>query len=159
MMTDRRGRRVGCAVVDVGADVQQQRLELVEQLDQGVVQGFRRQRDGWFGDGQIEHGAPHASSKYRPMTGICPRRSSRTIALPTNAVSARPNSRPPSPFTSIPSTVRWVRIAPAIEAIASPAPTGASAGMNSSSDAISSVTAEPIRPHGYARLVGGMEIH
>src|SRR6185295_3612508 len=95
-----------------------------------------------------ELGAHAAILQKRPTTGSCARRIMTTIRLPANAVSANPKSRPPSPLTSIPSTVRWLRIAPDITPIVRMAPYGANAGTNNKADATSSTTPEPMRPQG-----------
>ena len=60
------------------------------------------------------------------------------------------NSSPLSPWTSIPSKVRWLMIAPVIMPRARTAPAHTKRRVRSRIAAINSSTPDPIRPHGSA---------
>src|SRR5512144_3012770 len=95
--------------------------------------------------------------KNRPPTiGISPRRTNRITALSTNTVTASPNNKPPSPLTTIPSLVRWLKIAPVIVPKASTAPIVTVEGIISRITATSSTAPEPNRPHGSSQSVEKM---
>jgi hypothetical protein len=93
-----------------------------------------------------------------PMTGISRRRITRITRQLMKTTMARPNKSPLSPLpslsiTSMPSFVRWVRIAPATAPSASIAPIVTVAGIKSNITATSSSTPDPILPHGSAPSV------
>src|SRR5713101_843877 len=90
----------------------------------------------------------HAS--LLPTTGISLRWRSRLTVEQTKTVSASAKSRPLSPWTSMPSTVRWLRMAPAITPIARSDPSQVNRGVRIRIAAISSTTPDPMRPHGSA---------
>src|SRR5262245_9981971 len=115
--------------INLAADVEQQRLQLIKEQCES-------------------HGRAYAIPMRRPATGSCERRMKITMALPAKTRRARPNSRPPSPWTSMPRIRMWLAMAPAMTPIASSAPSGAVDGINSRIEAISSTTPEPMRPQG-----------
>src|SRR6516164_1345478 len=90
----------------------------------------------------------HAS--LSPMNGICLRCRYKVIREATNTMMARAKSNPLSPWTSIPSSVKWLKMAPAVAPAASSAPSQVNRGVRSKIDATSSITPEPMRPQGSA---------
>src|SRR6266851_4053052 len=90
----------------------------------------------------------HAS--LLPITGISLRWSSRFAVEQTNTLSASTNSSPLSPWTSMPSTVKWLSMAPAITPMARSDPSQVNRGVRIRIAAISSTTPDPMRPHGSA---------
>src|SRR5258708_33371507 len=61
--------------------------------------------------GERQH---HAISKKWPTIGSCARRIVRTMAPHAKTATARPESKPPSPLTSMPSTVKCLTMDPLI---------------------------------------------
>ena len=93
-------RTAGCwhRVVRV-IELVDQSPHLVQETDETLQQ--RRGGDRHHGGQAKEREVSHI-----PINGISLRRRTRIAALETNTTSARTNSKPPSPWTSMPSTVR-----------------------------------------------------
>src|SRR5712691_4482707 len=97
----------------------------------------------------------HAS--LLPITGISLRWRSRFAVEQTNTISASANSSPLSLWTSMPSTVRWLKMAPAITPMARSDPRHVNRGVRIRIAASSSTTPDPMRPHGSAPTFGKRE--
>ena len=82
-----------------------------------------------------------------PMIGISALFCQSTIAEEMKTTNASINRVPPSPCTSMPSTVKWLIMAPEITPKASPAPSQTKPGPNNRMVAMSSVIPDRYLPH------------
>ncbi len=93
---------------------------------------------------------------FLPIIEMSPLFCQSTMREEMKTTMAKMNNVPPSPCTSIPNTVKWLRMAPEITPSASTDPNQTNPGTNNKTDAISSVIPDRYLPQGSMPTVSKM---